>query len=175
VVAEELRRLWAEETAPGVPHVEHSPASRARVLELLAPVVVEHRGPCYVLPDGLPLDERARLIDPSERHRWPDAFPWLADEFDAIAPVAIASEHGQPTAICHSPRGQTEHAVEAGVETRPAFRGRGFATAAVACWGRAVQRSGRLALYSTSWENAASQRIARRLGARLYGESWHLA
>jgi len=38
-----------------------------------------------------------------------------------------------------------------------------------------VQRGGRRALYSTSWDNAASQSIARRLSARLYGEDWHLA
>jgi RimJ/RimL family protein N-acetyltransferase len=66
-------------------------------------------------------------------------------------------------------------AAEAGVETLEAFRGRGLATAAVACWARAVQRSGRLALYSTSWDNAPSQAVARRLSARLYGENSQLA
>lgn len=61
------------------------------------------------------------------------------------------------------------------METLPAFRGRGLATAAVACWGRAVQRSGRTALYSTSWENAASRAIAKKLSAVLYGEDWSVA
>lgn len=49
-----------------------------------------------------------------------------------------------------------------------------LATAAVGCWARAVQGSGRAALYSTSWENAASLGVAKRLSARLYGEDWHL-
>jgi hypothetical protein len=37
-----------------------------------------------------------------------------------------------------------------------------------------VQRGGWLALYSTTWENAASQAVARRLSARLYGETWQV-
>jgi RimJ/RimL family protein N-acetyltransferase len=144
------------------------------VLELLAPVTLEYRGPCFVLPDGLPRDERAREIGPGERFDWPDAFPWLAAEFEAVAPVAIAFDGGHPAAICHSPRGRTDRACEAGVEALAPFRGRGLATAAVACWADAVQRSGRLALYSTSWENRASRRIASRLSARVCGENWHV-
>ncbi len=105
---------------------------------------------------------------------WLEAFPWLAGQFGALSPVVIAFEAGQAAAVCHSPRGRTALAAEAGVETLEPFRGRGLATAAVACWARAVQRTGRHALYSTSWENKASQAIARRVSARLYGEDWHL-
>lgn len=68
----------------------------------------------------------------------------------------------------------TDRAAEAGVETLAPFRGRGLATAAVACWARAVQRGGRLALYGTTWENAASRGVARRLSARFYGETWQV-
>jgi RimJ/RimL family protein N-acetyltransferase len=99
----------------------------------------------------------------------------LANHFNALAPVVIAFADGQPAAVCHSPRGCTAVAAEAGVETLEPFRNRGLATAAVACWARAIQRTGRLALYSTSWENVASLRVARRLSARPYGENWHLS
>lgn len=173
--SEALRRLCAAEPRFITPHADSSPACRERVLELLAPVETEYRGPAYVLPDGLPSDDRAREVTAGERSRWCDAFPWLAAEFDAIAPVAIAFAGGRAAAICHSPRGRTALAAEAGVETLVPFRGHGLATAAVACWARAVQRSGRLALYSTSWDNAASLAIARRLSARVYGENWHLS
>ena len=172
---DELHRLCACEPSLADPSPLRSPGCRARVCELLAPVATEHRGPCYVLPDRLPVDERAREIAGGESSDWPEAFPWLSDEFESIAPVAIAFEAGQPAAICHSPRGLTSVAAEAGVETLEPFRGRGLATAAVVCWARAVQRTRRLALYSTSWENAASQAVARRLSARLYGENWLVA
>ena len=88
--------------------------------------------------------------------------------------MVIASADGQPASVCHSPRGYSSFAAEAGVETLEPFRNRGLATAAVARWARAVQSTGRLALYSTSWENAASLGVARRLSGRLYGEDWHL-
>jgi hypothetical protein len=169
-----LHRLCSSEPTLAKPDTQRNPACRERALELLTPVEAEYRGPAYVLPDRLPYDGRAREISADESSDWPEAFPWLANEFEAIAPVVIAFEAGQPAAICHSPRGLTAFASEAGVETLEPFRGRGLATAAVACWARAVQRSGRLALYSTSWENVASQAVARRLSARLYGESWHV-
>ena len=170
----ELERLCREEPRLSEPDAGRVPACRERVLELLAPVEAEWRGPAYVLPGSLPSDDRAREVGAQERARWVESFPWLAEQFDALTPVAIAFEDGRAAAVCHSPRGRTASAAEAGVETLEPFRGRGLATAAVACWARAVQRSGRIALYSTSWQNAASQRVARKLRARLYGEDWHV-
>jgi RimJ/RimL family protein N-acetyltransferase len=174
--ADALDRLCAAEPRLAAPAAERSPACRERVRELLAPVELEWRGPAYVLPEELPHDDRAREVTAAGEgsSEWLGAFPWLAERFEALAPVIIAFDAGRPAAVCHSPRGRTAFAAEAGVETLEPFRGRGLATAAVACWARAVQRSGRLALYSTSWENRASQAVARRLSARLYGEDWHV-
>jgi hypothetical protein len=169
-----IHRACSAEPRLAAPRADAIPACRARALELLAPVETEYRGPAYVLPDGLPVDDRAREVVANERALWIEAFPWLAEGFEAVAPVVIAFAGARPAAVCHSPRGRTAAAAEAGVETLEPFRGRGLATAAVACWARAVQRTGRLALYSTSWENAASQAITRRLSARIYGENWHV-
>ena len=52
--------------------------------------------------------------------------------------------------------------------------GRGFASAAVAAWAAALRERGRLPLYSTSWENLASQGVARKLGMVAYGEDWEI-
>jgi hypothetical protein len=137
-------------------------------------VTDEHRGPAWVLPERLPRDPRAREVAASELGAWLEAWPWLQREHAWVAPVAVAFDGDRPAALCHSPRGRTPAASEAGVETLPAFRRRGLATAAVACWASAVQRSGRLALYSTSWANRASRAVAHRLGAQTYGENWHV-
>lgn len=169
-----LDRLCSAEPTFDSPRVDRSPTCRELVQQVLAPIESEWRGPAYVLPKDLPCDARAREVTANETSEWCEAFPWLADHFDALAPVVIAFSDGQPASVCHSPRGWTTVAAEAGVETLEPFRNRGLATAAVARWARAVQRTGRLALYSTSWENAASLSVARRLSARLYGEDWHL-
>jgi hypothetical protein len=169
-----LESLFAAEPPLLAPSAAARPACYARVLEIVGAFTAEYRGPVYVLPRDLPLDARAREIAEDEVAACAAAFPWLADEFPAIAPVAVAFEGGEPASICHAPRGCTAAAAEAGVETLPAFRGRGLATAAVACWAHAVQRSGRVAFYGASWENAASRAVARRLAARLVGEDWNL-
>ena len=169
-----LDRLCSGEPPLSSPRADRAPTCRELVREALAPILSEWRGPAFLLPEGLPCDARAREITAKEASACREAFPWLPDQFDAVAPVVIAFSDGQPASICHSPRGCTTVAAEAGVETLAPFRNRGLATAAVARWAHAVQRAGRLALYSTSWENTASLGVARRLSARLYGEDWHL-
>jgi len=169
-----IDRLCAAEPTLNLPRPDQPPTCRELVRELLAPIEWEWRGPAYVLPEHLPVDPRAREVSVDQTSEWQEEFPWLADHFDALRPVVIAFADGQPASVCHSPRGCTAVAAEAGVETLAPFRNRGLATAAVAHWARAVQRTGRLALYSTSWENAASLSVARRLSACLYGEDWHL-
>jgi hypothetical protein len=170
----ELDRLCRTEPKIDAPAVGRLPACRERIVGLLAPIEFEWRGPAYVLPNELPHDDRAREVNAAESAEWIETFPWLAEHFQALSPVAIAFEDGKAAAVCHAPRGRTAVAAEAGVETLEPFRRLGLGTAAVACWARAVQRSGRLALYSTSWANQASQAIAHRLSALLYGEDWHL-
>src|SRR5690606_9215179 len=168
----ELSRLLAAEP-PVAPERDAGLRCRERILDLLG-AAREVRGPAYVLGDALPHGDQAREITRSDLDRCRHAFPWLAEELEAVAPVAVAFCGDEPAAICHAPRGVTAAAAEAGVETLPRFRRRGLATAAVACWARAVQRSGRLALYSTSWQNRASLALARRVSAHPYGEDWQV-
>jgi len=69
---------------------------------------------------------------------------------------------------------RSAHAAEAGVETLPGFRGRGFAARAVAAWAGAVAGAGLLPLYSSDWSNRASLALAARLGLIRYGVDLHL-
>ena len=113
----------------------------------------EFRGPAFVLPD-MPAPDPELLLDREELR----AELWSQDQ--------LASS-------CECARLGAD-AAEAGVETRAELRGRGLATRVVAGWAHAVQASGRLALYSTGWQNSASQAIAHKLGGRCYGEDFHL-
>lgn len=145
-------------------------AVRAR-LETRAPVEHEHRGPAYVLPGSLRAAARAVLVtDPSLLH--PELAPW-GPELELRGPCFGVMDGGQVVSICCCAR-TTPEAAEAGVETATAFRGRGLAAWAVAAWGEAVIASGRVAFYSTSRENLASQAVARKLGAVEFGEDWSL-
>jgi len=96
---------------------------------------------------------------------------WCADVL-LRQPAMMVLDEGRAVSLCCSVRrGPVGH--EAGVETAPAFRGRGYATRAVAAWAGAVRRLGRLPLYSTSWENAASRALAGRLGLECFGTDLH--
>ncbi len=171
----QLSELCEAEPGPTELGAGSPPACAERAREWLAPVAFEFRGPAYLLTDELPDPTRAREAPSHLVREWLAPFAnWKADDpLDPDEPIAFAFVGEEPAALCHSARG-TPRAAEAGVETRPEFRGRGLAVEATACWARAIQRSGRVALYSTSWDNEASQGVARRLGARIYGEDWHL-
>jgi predicted GNAT family acetyltransferase len=85
-------------------------------------------------------------------------------------PLAVSrKERGEVVAVCHSSR-STLVGAEAGVETAPAYRGRGLAGEVVLAWATAVRVEGRLPLYSTDWSNLASRAVARKLGLAMYGE-----
>jgi hypothetical protein len=63
---------------------------------------------------------------------------------------------------------------EAGVNTVPNLRGRGFAAAATAGWAASPSLRGRSLFYSTGVTNISSQRVTERLGLRFIGASFSL-
>jgi hypothetical protein len=151
----------------------HYDAIRA-VLQAQAPIEQEYRGPAYRVPDSVQAPAGVELISAANRHLLQ---PWFMDYLPLDDPeqvIVTALDHDVAVAICFCSR-LTGRAAEAGVETATAFRGRGHATAAVAGWAAEVRRRGRIALYSTSWDNLASQGVARKLAMRLYGEDWSIA
>jgi RimJ/RimL family protein N-acetyltransferase len=140
-----------------------------------APIMDEYRGPAYWVPPVSHVPSQVLLLSEAQADLVRTTFPWLVDWLadPANGPVAAVVEHGQAVSVCFCSR-LTEQAAEAGVETLDAYRGKGYATAVVAGWAAAVQASQRIALYSTSWENRASQGVASKLGMLRYAEDWSI-
>ena len=88
-------------------------------------------------------------------------------------PFLVIIEENKAVSVCRSVR-ITSQAHEAGVETLPGFRGKGYAADVVAEWASFVRSRGALPLYSTSWDNIASQAVARKLQLVSYGEDFHI-
>jgi len=131
-------------------------------------------GPEYCFPDAIDLPTGAIAVTDDNQdvlRRWlPD---WLPD-VSAGLPIRAVLVDGAAVAICACSRLPGE-ATEAGVETHPAFRGRGYAAIATVAWARAVRDLGVIPLYGTSWRNTASQRVAAKLGLHRFGASLTIA
>lgn len=142
-------------------------------LTTTAPVKRVWSGPAWWIPDGGGVlgDITTTLIDDPVVLR--AGFPGWARDLTLVGPYVAVIERGEAVTACCCGR-TSERASEAGVETLEGFRGRGFASAVVAAWATEVQRARRLPLYSTSWDNVASQAVARRLGLCLYGADLHI-
>ena len=145
------------------------------VLTRTAPVRSEEQGPAYWIAEDRPAPANAVLITPVNLELLRANFAdWLKPPpYYELRPAAVAVVDDQAVAICCCVR-VPGRATEAGVETVPAYRRKGYAAAAVALWAAAVRRLGILPLYDTSWENLASQRVAAKLGMVCYGEDWSI-
>ena len=156
---------------PVLPELSREPAALLQIRELLH----EHEeierievGPAYSFPEVLsPPAQVLRLTDESSEVL-EEEFAWLRTERAACEPALAVVIEGRAVSVGFSSR-VTGRAAEAGVNTLEAFRCRGHASQVVAAWAMAVREMGRVPLYSTSWDNLASQGVARRLGLRLYG------
>jgi RimJ/RimL family protein N-acetyltransferase len=98
---------------------------------------------------------------------------WLPD-VPHRQPLMAMLEDGRAVSVCASVR-ITARTHEAGVETLPAYRGRGHAVNVVAGWAREVRSRGiPLIFYSTGWENTASRQVAAKLGLTVIGADFSI-
>ena len=176
-VVQQLERLCqAEPVAADLTSLPRNYQTITAVLHEHAPIQNQYRGPAYWVPDTLQVPANVVLISETNAQLLQAGFSWLLPlpQQSVIGPIAAAVAQGIAVAVCFCSRipGQ---ATEAGVETMDAFRGKGYATAAVAGWAAEVRRVGIIPLYSTSWENHASQAVARKLGMVRYGEDWQIS
>lgn len=168
--AAELEYFAAQEPV-GIDHLPRHAGDYAAVLGKNAPIIGSHAGPAFYLPELAP-SGKAVPITPQNIHLLQTHFAWLS-RVDDYAPVSAVVVDGSAVAICFSSR-IAPQVCEAGVYTEAAYRGHGYATDAVRGWAAALRASGRLPLYSTSWDNFASQSIARKLGAVQYAVEFSL-
>jgi GNAT superfamily N-acetyltransferase len=139
--------------------------------------VVGHHGPHYRFPAGMPVPDGVTRITRENLHllrRMVGRIDALDRDFDHVEPWMSMVVDGAAVASCFSSR-LTDRAAEARVDTLEEYRGRGYAPAVVAAWARAVRDSGRVPFYGTSWDNTASQAVARKLNLVQFGVGLALA
>ena len=97
---------------------------------------------------------------------------WLLDVDAGLLMTAVVRD-GRARSVCASVNA-SKSAHCAGVKTLPEHRGQGFAVKAVASWAHAVQTLGVAPFYGTTFDNLASQGVARRLGLTLVGSEFSI-
>lgn len=171
-LVERLTALLAHE--PPADDLRAEPLAGRAIREALAehaPVAAHGGGPTFAFPPTLPEPAGVVRVTAANAALVQQSFPDLFRTFTAVPLCFGVVRDGAAVAVCFSSR-IGRRAVEAEVETLPAYRGRGYAVAATAAWARAVQAAGAVPLYTTSWENHASQGVARRLGLWQYATDW---
>ena len=102
------------------------------------------------------------------RDAMPDWVPDVAHRQPFFAMLEPGDRGARAVSVCASVRIH-EAMHEAGIETLPSAQRRGYALATTAAWAAAVRDQGAEPIYSTSWHNAASLRVAARLGLEQFG------
>jgi hypothetical protein len=165
-VAAELDRLARDE--PPAIDWQQPPVHAERYVGLLGgrPRV----GPAFAFPDAIGAPDGVVAIDDIrqlERH----FTGWVADELPGRQPIVAILEDGHAVSVCFCAR-LSDEAAEAGLETAALYRGRGYGPRVTAAWALALRATGRTPLYSTSWDNAASLAVARKLRLEVYACDW---
>jgi GNAT acetyltransferase len=178
-LCEELDMLCADEPPVNVGfnepprHLE----TFVRLLESHAPVQEVSSGPAYQFT-GYGPSSKSLLAAVTENNAelLQGGFEELVAELPTWQPFVALVKNDRAVSVCRSVR-ITPEAHEAGVETLPEFRRKGYAKDVkdvVAEWARLVGAAGAVPLYSTSWENNASQAVARKLHLQCYGADFSI-
>ncbi|MDN4604186.1 GNAT family N-acetyltransferase [Paenibacillus sp. F6_3S_P_1C] len=140
-----------------------------RRVETFRPVKGVWMGPAYAFPEKCgEWHADVQLIESDRTYLLAEHFPELIECLHVKMPVAAYIIEDSAVAVCCSAR-VSKQGAEASLYTAPGYRGRGYAAEAVKCWQVHVKESGRMPIYSTSWDNIASQTVARKLGLIQFG------
>ena len=175
-LCEELGALCADEPPANAESGElpRHLKTYVRLLESDAPVEKLGTGLAYQFPQDF-LSPSRPLLAVTEKNAevLQGGFEKLVEELPAWQPFVALIEKNRAVSVCRSVR-ITSEAHEAGVETLPDFCGRDYAKDVTTEWARLVRAVGAIPLYSTSWENVASQAVARKLRLKYYGSSFNI-
>ena len=169
-LCEELTALGADEP-PMKAESGEPPRHLDRYVQLLesdAPVQKMSGGPAYRFTKYEMPSKPLSAVTENDAEILQGGCEEFVAELSTWQPFVALVEETRAVSVCRSVR-ITPEAHEAGVETLPDFRGKGYAKDVVAEWARLVRASGNVPLYSTSWENFASQAVARKLELKCYG------
>lgn len=174
-IVQELNLLCRNEPPLGA-NVDEQPRfveKYTQILEKHAPVEEISAGPAYCFDKSV--SSSGNLVGVTEKNAevLQNGFDKLIEELPAWQPFVAFIEDNRAVSVCRSVR-ITPEAHEAGVETLPGFRGKGFAKEVTARWANEVFAAGAIPLYSTSWENKASQAVARKLNFKFYGADFQI-
>ncbi len=174
ILIEELEALCVDEPVGKEFHSKprHFEAY-VRLLETHAPVQKLWVGPAYQFTEYFEPSRHLLAITETNAEMLRGGFEELVAELPDWQPFLAIVEESRAVSVCRSVR-ITPDAHEAGVETLHDFRGKGYAKEVVAGWARLVQSMGAMPLYSTSWENTASQAVAKKLHLAPYGADFHV-
>lgn len=173
-VVQRLEDTVAAEPVPG--DLQATPAhlnAMLGALRLDREPAIGYHGPCYRFPaeigtPGLPGVTRITRETLHLLRRMVGPMDALDRDFDHVEPWMSMVVDGVAVASCFSSR-LTDRVAVARVDTLEGDRGRGYAPAVVVAWARNVRDSGRIPFYGTSWDNAASQAVARKLDLTQFG------
>ncbi len=172
---QELDSLCADE--PPVSTEFNEPPRHAeryvRLLERHPPVEQVSAGPAYRFPEKTAPSRHTVAITENDAEKLQGGFEKLIAELPVWQPFVALIDGDRAVSVCRSVR-ITPEAHEAGVETLPEFRGRSYARDVTAEWAQRVWANGAIPLYSTSWENHASQAVARKLRLECYGSDFEI-
>lgn len=125
-------------------------------------------GPAYVFPEIEQVSDEVIIVTEATKELLKDDFKFTFLDFKAKQPCAVMMKDERVVALCCSAR-QSNKAAEASVYTVEKYRGNGYGAAVTKAWAQQIQALGKVALYSTTWDNFASQGVARTLGLHQYG------
>ena len=173
-VVAQLKEVAAAEPIPV--NSQKIPRNRRQFENILrrhAPIERIWIGPAYRFPQHITPPTNVIQLSFKNAGLLKGDFAEMVPELNSWQPYLAITEDSRAVSICRSVR-LSSHAHEAGVDTLIGYRQRGYATSVVAAWALAVRALNRIPLYSTSWNNAASQRVAQRLGLVQYGVDYHV-
>lgn len=172
-VVAQLKEVAAEPMPVNSQKIPRNRRQFEDILQSHAPIERVWIGPAYRFPEHITPPTNVVRLSRENVGLLKGDFAEMGSELNSSEPYLAIIEDSQMVSICRSVR-LSSRAHEAGVDTLGGYRRRGYATSIVAAWALAVRALNRVPLYSTSWDNVASQGVARRLGLVQYGVDYHV-